>query len=942
MKPRSALIAAIGLTATLIGLLRAAAPEAARATDPAIERLFVEKIYPLLEDKCLGCHGKDEKKIKGKYDMRTRAGLIKGGESGETALVPGNPQKSPLFVAATWKNEDLQMPPKENDRLTAEQIEQVRQWIAGGAPWPDAKTIAEVKKAAWSDASTAEGVIVKTSGGISDQWSNRRYQPDDLWAFEPVRKTTPPRTAAGVEHPVDAYLQAALEQRGLKPAAAADKLTLLRRATYDLTGLPPTQAEIEAFAADSSADAYEKLIDRLLASPRYGERMAQHWLDVVRYGDTSGGANDFERPNAWRYRDYVIRSFNADKPYDRFILEQLAGDEMEPANPEMKIAVGFIRMGPWEHTGMSVAAETRQQFLDDITNSVGQVFLGHAIGCAKCHDHKFDPIPARDYYSIMAAFAPVQFAEKQAPFLPEEKMYDVEAEKARIARLMEETQALQLAFSRKVFDAGLAYARERGADVSRFTFGEKKGKGAYFNPFASLPENQRPPRNYGLKDEDLGVVKVLDKRKDYLERMAMRFEPIAFTIYNGAPPDKPYTSNNVRNPIPQKIAGPAEQIHILTGGSIQSPGEPVKPGVLSAMEGSMNVRIPEKLNSRRLALARWIASPSNTLTARVMVNRLWQMHFGTGLVATPNSFGKMGKRPSNPELLDYLAAAFVDSGWSNKKLHKLIMTSDAYRRAGSHPEIAKLRQKDPGDELLARFPPRRLTAEELRDSMLLASGELNLTMYGPGIFPEINMEAALQPRHIMGSVAIAYQPSPRPDQRNRRTIYAYRYRGLPDPMLEVFNQPNADMSCERRDSTTVTPQVFALFNGQNSYDRALAMARRVEQAAADSKRRVDLAVRLALGRGASEGEIDLALAHIDRMAALHAGHPPRAIKPPGSVKRSMVEEMTGAPFEWDEPLDVFVYGYVSDLKPWDVPPATRALADFCLALLNSNEFVYVY
>jgi hypothetical protein len=325
-----------------------------------------------------------------------------------------------------------------------------------------------------------------------------------------------------------------------------------------------------------------------------------------------------------------------------------------------------------------------------------------------------------------------------------------------------------------------------------------------------------------------------------------------------------------------------------------------------------------------------ITDPKNPLPARVMVNRIWQMHFGTGIVATPNAFGKMGKRPSHPELLDYLAATFIESGWSIKQMHKLIMTSAAYQRA-TRPADAP----DTAEELLAYYPPRRLTAEELRDSMLMASGELVETVSGgPGVFPEINMEAALQPRHIMGSVAMAYQPSPTPAERNRRTIYAFKYRGLPDPMLEVFNQPNSDMSCERRDTTTVTPQVFALFNGQNSYDRALALAARLK---GDT---VTGAYQAILGRAPTASEAQRA--HIERMRKLHAATKPVVVKPPTVVRRSMVEEMTGVPFDWDEPLDIYGTSYIADLKPWDVTPEVRALAELCLVLMNSNEFVYVY
>jgi hypothetical protein len=325
----------------------------------------------------------------------------------------------------------------------------------------------------------------------------------------------------------------------------------------------------------------------------------------------------------------------------------------------------------------------------------------------------------------------------------------------------------------------------------------------------------------------------------------------------------------------------------------------------------------------------------------VIVNRIWQHHFGEkGLVATPNNFGKMGKRPTHPELLDWLAAWFRDNGWSIKKLHLLILTSAVYQRAGEHPDMERVRSLDPGNDLLACYPPRRLTAEEIRDGMLALSGELSLPLGGPGVFPEINWEVALQPRHIMGSVAPAYQPSPRPEQRNRRTLYAFRYRTLADPLLEVFNRPGSELSCERRDDTTVTPQVFALFQGQFSHDRALAVARRLETQAPTLDRQIELAFQLTFGRQATATERRRCAEHVARMLEHHRRHPPNAVALPQVVRREMIEEFTGQSVAWDEKLDLMTE-YRADLKPWDVGPETRALAELCLVLLNSNEFLYV-
>jgi hypothetical protein len=351
------------------------------------ELLFATDVLPLLKAKCFACHGDDPKDLRGGLDLRTREGMLAGGDSGDPALVPDEPAKSWLVKAAAW--DGLKMPPKENDRLSAEQVTVLRKWVAAGAPWPDAARVARLRESRWN-ATAADAVAVKTSGGLSDEWTNRRYNPADLWAYQPVRRHSVPETRNSTHetrNAVDAFIAAKLDEKRLQPAAEADRRTLIRRVTFDLTGLPPTPEQIATFVADDRPDAYEQLVDRLLASPAYAEQQARHWLDVARYADSNGFSNDYERPHAWRYRDYVVRSFAADKSFDRFILEQLAGDELEPNNPEMLIAVGFLRCGPWEHTGMSVAAVTRQQYLDDVTNAVGETLLAAPLACCRCHDH---------------------------------------------------------------------------------------------------------------------------------------------------------------------------------------------------------------------------------------------------------------------------------------------------------------------------------------------------------------------------------------------------------------------------------------------------------------------------------------------------------------------------------------------------------------------------
>lgn len=916
LPPHWGLLTALGLMVT--GAWIGGAEKEPPAVKPTeADRHFVQRVLPVLQTKCFACHGDDAQKLRGELDLRSRAAALKGGQSGDPSLVPGQPDRSPLYLAVTRKDPTLLMPPKENDRLTPEQVEWIRQWIAAGAPWPTGPT-AEAAK---------DGVVVATSGGRSPEWTNRRYQLDDLWAYQPITK---PAVPSGGHNPIDAFIRQKLQAKGLEPTPSADRRTLLRRAALDLTGLPPSPAEVEAFLRDDSADAYEKRLARLLESPHYGEQQARHWLDVARYADTSGFSNDFERPHAWRYRDYVIRSFNSDKPYDRFVREQLAGDEIDAKDPEMLLAGGFLRLGPWEHTGMTVAAVTRQHYLDDVTHHVGVTLLGQGLRCASCHDHKFDPVPTRDYYRLQAIFAPTQFAERPVPFLASENTAGFDAGRAVVEQRLKHLKAEQAALRRKGEEALTAFLKERGVAS-----------------IEDLPARDRPKKDYlgplvGLSQTDLTLRKVYQKSEAYLERELRRFEPTAFSVYSGV--SNQYSSVRLLNPMPAKRDGAVPTVHILTGGSLESPADAVTPGVLSAMkwpaDDTASQTMPEATDGRRLAFARWVVNPRNTLTARVIVNRVWQQHFGKGLVATSSNFGKMGSRPTHPELLDWLAAWFIENGWSLKKLHLLIMTSATYQQAGERPDLPQLRALDPRNDLLASFSPRRLAAEEIRDAMLAVTGELNREMGGPGVFPEINWDVAFQPRHIMGSVAPAYLPSLTPRERNRRTIYAFRYRTLADPLLEVFNRPGSETSCERRDETTVTPQAFALFNSQFVSNRALAFAVALERRGSTVAEQIETAFRLAYGRPPSVDERTACEAHRAEMLRHHRENPPKPTELPRTVRRHMVEELTGETVFWEEDLSA-LKTYQRDVMPWEVSAETRALAEVCLVLLNSNEFLYV-
>ena len=913
-------------------LLLVGGPLIAQSGPESAERVFALEVKPLLAERCLACHGGDPSAILGGLDLTSRDSILRGGASSKQVLVPGNAGASLLYEAVRRSNPKLQMPPKDSDRLTEEQAWKIRDWINAGAPWPDRETERAYVEEDLAKALTSAGVTVATSGGLSDDWTNRRYKEGDLWAFRPLRKTEPPRSDEN--HPIDAFISAKLVDARLAPASRASRLVLIRRATFDLTGLPPRPEEIEAFVNDTSPEAWSDVVERLLESPHYGEQWGRHWLDIVRYADTAGYSNDWERSNAWRYRDYVVRSLNADKPYDRFVMEQIAGDILEPGNPEMRVATGYLRMGPWEHTGMMQKVASRQNYLDDVTNNVGETFLSLPLRCAKCHDHKFDPIPTRDYYSFYSVFATTQLAELPAEFLNAENRNFFEQEKARLEKLLAWAEADVAKIKAKEEAAARTWCADRGIP---------------YQPREKLkdkPEGQKPPRHIGLSVDDQGYFKVRNNDARIWRRRLERYQPVAHSVYEG--PVKVENSVRLRKPNAEEMQGDPPDSYIFQGGSVYSQGDRVEPGVLSAIPVSFRSKeprpryvVPTAMTGRRLALARWIASPDNPIATRSILNRIWQYHFGRGLAENTNNLGKMGKKPTHPELLDWLARRFLDQGWSIKQMHRLIMTSEVYQRSDRPADAAAVAERDPTNDLLSYFRPRRLTAEEIRDSMLAASGELSLEVGGLPVFPEVNIEFQSQPRMNQVTIAPAYQPSRLPRQRNRRSLYVYRMRMQMSPLFEVFNQPSYDLSCERRDSSTVTPQVFTLMNSDDSVDRSIAMALRLQQEAGSIDEQVERAFRIALGRGASGEEKAKMAAHVRRMTSYHERHPPQPITSPRGLDRTVVEEMSGLALHYKEPLDVYD-DYIPHKKPWDVKPATRALADLCLALMNSNEFMYVY
>ncbi|MCA8995569.1 MAG: PSD1 domain-containing protein [Planctomycetaceae bacterium] len=903
------------------------------------EKLFALKVQPLFREKCLACHGSDPGDLKSQFDMRTRDAMLAGGEGyDEGLIIPGDASQSLLMGILDRTDVAYTMPPKEADRLTQEEVWAVRDWINAGAPWPDDQRVKEIYE------QFAKGVRVATSGGLSESWTNRKYDPEDLWSFQPIQNTFEDVLGPEVVPTVDAFIERQLSEKRLTPAPLADRTTLVRRATFDLTGLPPTPHEIQQFLNDPRDDeeAFAALVDRLLESPRYGEQWARHWLDVARYADSSGYANDYERPNAWRYRDYVIRAFNRDLPFDQFVREQLAGDELitqaadqgeplsEQRQAELLVATGFLRMGPWEHTGMSVAKITRQLFLDDITDTVGQVFLGHALQCCRCHDHKFDPIPTRDYYAIQAAFATTQFAEVETAWFDSENRKGMPEDRHYHELRHQANQALLKDLDERKQQYEQEWFRERGLPYQSKAEAKKAGAAA----------EDLPNRTFKTADE-YGRERIGRKWQSRFSWEFDRYKPIALTVYNGATRVPRANYGRIDKPADPLKGGELEQTAILSGGDPFSPTQPVSPGPLSAVPGSEQFELPNEVNGRRLALAEWIVDPENTLTSRVLANRIWAHHFGQGIAGNPNNFGATGKPPTHPALLDWLATEVVENGWSIKHLHRVIMLSSAYRRSTQHPDPEFAEKNDPQGTSYAVFRPRRLTAEEIRDAMLAVSGELNLEMGGIPARPDMNLEAALQPRMIMGTFAPSYVPHPLPEQRNRRTIYTHHTRGQRMPFLETFNQPGSERPCEQRDQSNITPQVFALWNGQETNDRALAMAVRVLKETDTDQRTIERAFSLALGRPATDDEIRLTLQHWQAMTDRQQQLTFLPTEYPTEVVREANEENTGEIFTFTEKL--FVYeDYVPDPQPHEFNAKTRALADVCLALLNSNEFLYVY
>ncbi|MEZ5396316.1 MAG: PSD1 and planctomycete cytochrome C domain-containing protein [Bryobacterales bacterium] len=771
---------------------------------PAARADLASEAYQILEKNCHACHGAAVQMSK--LDLRTRDRTLQGGERGP-AVEPANLDRSFLWRFVTHQQKP-EMPP--GSKLSDADIETLRKWIIAGAPFPEVGETDE------------EAARLSALKKLEDRPITKEER--SWWAFvHPVRSEPPVAT----QNPIDGFLLAKLQEKGVKPNEQADKRTLIRRIYLDMLGLPPTPEQVNAYLADNSPNAWEKVVDALLASPHYGERWGRHWLDLVHYADSGGYERDFDWPTMWRYRDYVIKAFNEDKPYDRFILEQIAGDEIDPGNPEAHIATGYLRMV----LDNNIKDErTRMDELDDNVSTTALTFLGMTVGCARCHNHKFDPIPQKDYYQMQAVFFSTK--EQDYPLVSKEEVakYDaaVQAIKDSIKPLEDKIDALEKPYRDQLFEEKLdalpPYYRK-----------------AWETAAAERTEGQRlNARQVKALYKQIKLEEVLErmsadetKQREELERQIAQL--------NDQRPEKYATARTVT----EESAEPLPS-YFLHRGDPGSKGSVMDAGVLTVAEWQP-VHFKEapktaETSHRREQFARWIASEKNPLTARVMVNRLWQHHFGEGIVRSTSNFGKTGEAPSHPELLDWLATEFVRSGWSVKHMHRLMLTSEAYKRSANDSETGLA--KDQENRLFWRAPRQRLEAEILRDSILQVAGTLDLAVGGEAVRPYIN------PDLIQSSTGRRWDGADIGDPETwRRSVYVFQKRSIRFPMFEAFDQPDMVGHCAARTESTVAPQALLLMNNAAIFRQAKFLAQRLElEAGSDPGKQVERAFELALAR----------------------------------------------------------------------------------------------
>jgi hypothetical protein len=757
---------------------------------------------------CTVCHGESVKQSD--LDLRTQESILRGGMTG-SAVTPGNVDDSLVWHMVS--GDSPAMPP--GGKLQSAELETVRKWIAEGAP-------------AWSAAEHADGPATSDLAKLEE----RPILPEEKarWAFQPPKKAAVP---AGAENPIDAFLNKALAEKGLAAGQKADRRTLIRRAYLDLTGLPPTPRQVQAFVDDKDPRAWENLIDALLASPHYGERWGRHWLDLAHYADSGGYERDFDWPTMWRYRDYVIQAFNEDKPYDVFVREQLAGDEVDPDNPDAHIATGFLRMV----LDNNIKDErTRMDELDDNVATTSLTFLGMTVGCARCHNHKFDPIPQKDYYQMQAVFFPSKGVDYPLVSAEEVAQYDA-AQKAiddQQAPLREELRNLEASYRQQIFDERLdelpGYYR-----VAWETPEEERNEGQKLNAIqvdALIRQIQRPDVIARLTDAERTRHAELTKKMDDLDEQRPEKYPSARAIAE-------------EGPVP-------EPSHFLHRGNPGSKGSVMDAGVLTVAAWQPVNFSPAPADApsshRRRQFADWIASRDNPLTARVMVNRIWQHHFGEGIVRSTSNFGITGEPPDHPQLLDWLAVDFMDRGWSIKQMHRLMMASDAYQR--SSDDIEANLTVDADNRGLWRMPRQRLEAEAIRDQILAVAGTLDATVGGPAVKPFIDPSLwQSSTDRVWGGNEIGD-----PDSL-RRSVYVFSKRSIRYPMFEAFDQPDMATSCARRNTSTVAPQALLMMNNAELFSQAKAFSKRLErEAGSNAEDQVELAFELALSRPPRDSE----------------------------------------------------------------------------------------
>ncbi|WP_145174651.1 PSD1 and planctomycete cytochrome C domain-containing protein [Rubripirellula lacrimiformis] len=787
--------------------------------EPVAKVDFARQVQPILAKRCYACHGPDE--AEGGLKFVDKESAYAETDSGEFAIVPGDVDASALITRIMSDDQYERMPP-EGDPVTPEEIEILKAWIAAGAPW------------------------------------------SDHWAFEPMDNPKPPVVSDPNwnQHPVDAFIYDDLAAAGLSPNSPAKRSELIRRAYYDLTGLPPTIQQVKAFVDDQDPLAFEKIIDQLLDSDQYGVRWGRHWLDLVRYAETNSFERDSVKTNAWKYRDYVIDAFNNDKPYDQFVHEQLAGDELDKVTTESLIATGYYRLGIWDDEPAD-PLQARFDEIDDIITTTGQAFLGLTINCARCHDHKIDPIPQADYYSMVAFLADVTSFATRGDGATNNQIDVTPPDVAAQHQQCDADQKRVESAMHAIEQAGIA---KMSAPDQRATEGKPKARQRVLN--ARLEENldaQQWETYQGLVIE----AKAIRKRRGALPRRE--------TVMGLA-----------------KCEAKPEQTFVLFRGNPHSPADPVQPDfpkIFGEQPPSFPEPGPDATSAgRRRVLAQWMTQPENRLTARVMANRLWQFHFGRGIVRSSNNFGQLGTPPTHPLLLDWLAQRLIEGDWKLKSMHRLIMSSRAYQMSSS--SNAQGESVDPDNQLFWRFDPRRLSAEEVRDSILAVNGTLNRQVGGPSFYPQMSAEVLAGQSRPGDGWGQSTQ-----DQRNRRSAYIHVKRSLLSPLLTAFDFPDPDLTCEERFATLQPGQALSLLNSDFVHQQATALAVSVGSdqltEPSDNPRIVRRTIRSVLQREASEDEV-------------RAG---------------------------DQ--------LIQDLQNEFKLPRGRAVQMFCLSVLNWNEFMFV-